>query len=126
MKPSQQSLFALAILMLLGGFVLTVANWKGKEALSIAGSIGVLWFHFSAHFGLRGTKWKAWPQHLLIVSFICANLLRGFDVAFAPVFFILVIVAVLANILVSGMVLLPKETSVNKDSEEDYFSKKSE
>jgi len=107
MKPSQKSLFALAILMLLGGFVLTVANWKGKEALSIAGSIGVLWFHFRAHFGLRGTKWKVWPQHLLIVSFICANLLRGFDVPFAPVFFIVVIVALLANILVSGMPLLP-------------------
>ncbi len=126
MKPTQQSLFALAILMLFGGFVLTVANWKGKEALSIAGSIGVLWFHFSAHFGQHGSKWKAWPQHLLIVSFICANLLRGFNVAFAPVFFILVIVALLATILVSGMVLLPKETSLNKYSEEDYLPKKSE
>jgi len=63
MKPSRQSFFLLAVLTLFAGFVLTASGWKGKEAVSIAGSIGVLWFHFSAHFGERGTRWKAWTLH---------------------------------------------------------------
>jgi hypothetical protein len=124
MKPSRQSFFLLAVLTLFAGFVLTASGWKGKEAVSIAGSIGVLWFHFSAHFGERGTKWKAWPLHLMVVSFIIANLLRSFGVAMATAFFLIALVAFMAHVLTSGLALMPTEEKV--EGEEGQEAKKSE
>lgn len=124
MRPSRQSLFFLAVLMLFAGFVLTAVGWMGKEIISIAGSIGVLWFHFSAHFGPRGTKWKAWPLHLMLVSFITANLLRSFGVAMAAAFFAIALVAFMAHILTSGWALMPAQEQTDK--EEPQAAKKSE
>lgn len=102
--PTQRSLFLLSVLTLFAGFSMTVGGWKWAVPVSAIGSIAVLWFHFSAHFGKGGTRMKVWPQHLLIVSFIIANLLRGLDMGFATVMFIIVFAALLANVFVSGAV----------------------
>jgi hypothetical protein len=108
--PTPRSLFLLSILTLFAGFSMTVGGWKWAVPVSAIGSIGVLWFHFSAHFGKNGTRMKAWPQHLLIVSFIIANLLRGLDVGFATVMFIVVFAALLANVYVSGSAMMSEST----------------
>ncbi len=106
--PTQRSIFLLSVLTLFAGFAMTVGGWKWAVPVSAIGSIGVLWFHFSAHFGKNGTGMKAWPQHLLLVSFIIANLLRGLDVGFATVMFILVFAALLANVFAGGSALMAR------------------
>jgi len=115
--PTQRSVFLLSVLTLFAGFAMTVSGWKWAVSVSAIGSIGVLWFHFSAHFGKNGTGMKAWPQHLLLVSFIIANLLRGLDVGFATVMFILVFAALLANVFVSGAAQMSEPT--DKDNAAD-------
>jgi len=45
-------------------------------------------------------------QHLLLVSFIIANLLRGLDSGFATVMFIVVFAALLANVFAGGAAMM--------------------
>jgi len=100
--PTARSLFLLSVMTLFAGFALTVGGWAWAAAVSAIGSIGVLWFHFSFHFGPDGKRWRVWPQHFILVIFIIANLLRGLGVGFASVLFILLIAAILANVFVSA------------------------
>lgn len=62
---------------------------------------------------------KAWPQHLLISSFITANLLKGLNVAFAAPVFILVVVALLANFYASASTLMQKDEAQNLDKKSE-------
>lgn len=117
--PTQRSLFLLSVLTLFAGFAMTVGDWNWAVPVSAIGSIGVLWFHFSAHFGKNGIGMKAWPQHLLLVSFVIANLLRGLDVGFATVMFIIVFAALLANVFVSGSAMLTDATSQDRETKSE-------
>lgn len=120
--PTARSLFLLSVMTLFAGFALTVGGWAGAAAVSAVGSIGVLWFHFSFHFGPDGKRWQVWPQHFILVVFIIANLLRGLGVGFASVLFILLIAAILANVFVSAapvkVSIGKEETGEKKDSSE--------
>jgi hypothetical protein len=120
--PTARSLFLLLVMTLFAGFALTVGGWAWAAAVSAIGSIGVLWFHFSFHFGPHGKRWRVWPQHFILVIFIIANLLRGLGVGFASVLFILLIAAILANVFVSAAPVSgndgKNEVGAEKDSSE--------
>ncbi|MCF8257190.1 MAG: hypothetical protein K9J06_06535 [Flavobacteriales bacterium] len=108
--PSQRSLFLLSVLTLFAGFSMTVAGWQGRVAVSAIGSMGVLWFHFRASYGANRVGKPIWTRHFLILSFIIANLLRGLGLGIATGFFILMVVALMADVYVSGSAMMPLDT----------------
>jgi hypothetical protein len=115
--PTARSLFLLAVLTLFAGFAMTVAGWQGRVAVSVVGSIGVLWFHFRATMGAERGKRPAWTRHILLLSFIIANLLRGLGSGGATVFFLLMVAALMADVYVTGAELMSRTESVEAKKE---------